>query len=201
MPPPDPSDGEHENVRPPRHRDGRPQVIVAGSQHCNVQKYKRAGYLDIKSWVWQMENYFQFARVPQKQWVHGMIANMHPQHFLEVKSLRHLSYPVFRAKLLAIFKEPNLEQALMNELFQCKQGTEESLFEYMARVQNLVDKSFRRHDAESKQKISVSAFCAGLLDQEAAKFITLQAKGSVPKALNIAASVGAYSARPPKLRK
>ena len=71
----------------------------------------------------------------------------------------------------------------------------------MARIQNLADKAFRGETDESKQEVSVSAFCNGLVDQDAARLVAVQAKGSVTRALNIAASVGAYSKHPMKARK
>ena len=63
----------------------------------------------------------------------------------------------------------------------------------MAKIQNLADKAFHGQSEDSKQQVAVSAFCNGLLEQDAAKLAAVQANGSVTKALNIAASVGAFS--------
>ena len=82
-----------------------------------------------------------------------------------------------------------------------KQDTDESLAEYMAKIQNLADRAFHGQTEESKQQVSVNAFCNGLIDQDAARLVAVQAKGSVARALNIAASVGAYSKHPMKARK
>ena len=183
------------------HRRAPVNVVVMGNQHCTVPKFKRAGPIDIKAWMYQMENYFHFARLPQDQWVRGIIGNIHQQHFKEVKEHRHLAYPLFRAKILALFKEPDLKQAMMRELMAVKQETAESLAEFMARIQNLSDKAFRDQRDESKQQVAVSAFSNGLIDQDAARLVAVQAKGSVARALNIAASVNAYSKHPVKARK
>ena len=90
---------------------------------------------------------------------------------------------------------------MMRELITVKQENDESLAEFMARIQNLADRAFHGQTDESKQQVSVNAFCNGLVDQDAARLVAVQAKGSVAGALNIAASVGAYSKHPMKARK
>ena len=83
-------------------------INIGGLQHCNVPKFKRAGPIDIKAWLFQMETYFQYARTPPDQWVNGIIAQIHSQHFAEIKGYRHLAYPLFRTRIVALFREPNL---------------------------------------------------------------------------------------------
>ena len=89
----------------------------------------------------------------------------------------------------------------MRELITVKQENDESLAEFMAFIQNIADRAFNGQTDESKQQVSVNAFCNGLVDQDAARLVAVQAKGSVARALNIAASVGAYSKHPKKARK
>ena len=129
------------------------------------------------------------------------MGNIHPLHFKEIKSYRHLNYTLFRPKIISIFKEPDLRQAMMRELMTVQQESDESLAEFMAKIQNLADRAFHGQTEESKQQVAVNAFCNGLIDQDAARLVAVQAKGSVAGALNIAASVGAYSKHPMKARK
>ncbi|KAF0096477.1 MAG: hypothetical protein FD144_5878, partial [Rhodospirillaceae bacterium] len=188
--------GRHHDDRDRDHRD-----VYVSAQHCNVIKYKRAGPMPIRTWIYNMENWFALARIPEEQWVRALIANVHAQHFEEIKAYRKQPYPIFRLQLLNLFKEPDLKDAFLRELFSAHQETDEPLVEYMARIQNLVDKSLKNETSDGKQKIAVSAFCAGLLDRQIARLVAVQAKGSVRRALNVAASMNAYSDTPIKTRK
>ena len=209
------SSGSSEAFSPPRVRHDRPRGrhhddrdrdrdhrdVYVSAQHCNVIKYKRAGPMPIRTWIYNMENWFALARIPEEQWVRALIANVHAQHFEEIKAYRKQPYPIFRLQLLNLFKEPDLKDAFLRELFSAHQETDEPLVEYMARIQNLVNKSLKNETSDGKQKIAVSAFCAGLLDRQIARLVAVQAKGSVRRALNVAASMNAYSDTPIKTRK
>ena len=61
--------------------------------------------------------------------------------------------------MLKIFEELDLTQARSGELFEPKQGAEETLDDYMSRVQFLVTKSFPKLDLENRESIAVTAFC------------------------------------------
>ena len=66
----------------------------------------------------------------------------------------------------------------------------------MSRVQFLVKKSFPKLDLQNRESIAVTAFCKALIDQDAAKLAAVQSEGKVAKAMKIAASVTALSAKP-----
>ena len=61
--------------------------------------------------------------------------------------------------MLTIIDERDLTQATWRELFETKQGTEETLDDYMTRVQFLVNKSFPKLDLQNRESIAVTAFC------------------------------------------
>ena len=56
--------------------------------------------------------------------------------------MRHYTYDAFNRKVLKIFEEPDLTQLTSRELFEMIQGTWESLYDFMTRLQFLVTKSF-----------------------------------------------------------
>ena len=97
---------------------------------------------------------------------------------------------------MKIFEEPDLKQAPSRELFETKQEREETLEDYMSPVQVLVKKSFRKLDLQNRESIAVTAFCKGLVEQDAAMLAAVQSEGKVAKAMKIAASVTALSATP-----
>ena len=100
-----------------------------------------------------------------------------------------------KRKVLKIFEEPDLTQATSRELFEKKHGAEETLDDYMTRVQYLVTKSFPKLDLQNRESIAVTALCKGLVDQDAAKLPAVQSEGNVSKAMKIAPSVTPLSAK------
>ena len=85
--------------------------------------------------------------------------------------------------MLKIFDEPAVTEATSRELFETKHGTEETLEDYMSRVQFLVTKSFPKLDLQNRESIAVTAYCKGLVDQDAAKLAAVQSQGKVAKAM------------------
>ena len=77
-----------------------------------------------------------------------------------------------------------------------KQGTEETLDDFMTRLQFLVSKSFPKLGFENRESIAVPAFCKGLHVQHAAQLAAVESEGQVAKVMKIAASVTSFSARP-----
>ena len=107
----------------------------------------------------------------------------------------------FSQKLFRFSKKLTSVQAMMRELMANKQESDESVAEYIAKIQNLADRAFHGQTEEPKQQVSLNAYCNGLNDQDAARLVALQAKGSVARVMNIAACVGPYSKHPMKARK
>ena len=73
-----------------------------------------------------------------------------------------------------------------------RQKEEESVLDYMGRVQDNVAKAFPKLADGNSQNLAVSIFSQGLRDQDVARMTALQAKGDVASALRIAASTTAY---------
>ena len=74
-----------------------------------------------------------------------------------------------------------------------QQKQDESVVDYMDRVQHNVAKAFAKLADANRQNLAVSMFCQGLRDQELARMTAVQAKGDVASALRIAASATAYT--------
>ena len=143
-----------------------------------------------------MPYHFALIDDPRRKLVQGLVGPFEQKHFQEVWPLRHYSYEAFKRKVLKIFEEPDLTQATFRELFETKQGTEETLDDYMSRVQFLERKSFPKLDLQNRESNAVTAFCKGLVEHDAAKLAAVQSEGKVAKAMKIAASVTALSATP-----
>ena len=73
-----------------------------------------------------------------------------------------------------------------------RQKDDESVLDYMGRVQDNVAKAFPKRTDANRQNLTVSMFCHGLRDQEVARMTAIKAKGDVASALRIAASATAY---------
>ena len=140
-----------------------------------------------------METYFQFAGVPTDLWVRGIINQVHQCHFEELSVHALLPYPIFKQKMSKFFKAPDLTQSLMKEFCEVQQESDESLNDFMTRVQDLVEKAFRKLPDDTKQNLAVNGFCSGMIDKDIAKIVSFNAKGDVNKALSVAASVGCFS--------
>ena len=73
------------------------------------------------------------------------------------------------------------------------QKQDESVVEYMGRVQDNVAKAFPKLADANRQNLAVSMFCQGLHDQDIARMTAVQSKGDVASALHIAASATPYT--------
>ena len=73
-------------------------------------------------------------------------ARLDQSHFEEVWPWRFITYEAFKRKILKFFERPDLSQAATRQLFETKQGTEETLDDYMSRVEFLVTKFFPKLD-------------------------------------------------------
>ena len=193
QPVPNPQPQPQPNANP-GHAAQRGQAhVYMPAPHCTVPRYQRGSGLTIKSWLFQMENHLRLAHIPEDEWVNTCIGNVSQVHFEQVRRLRNFAFPIFRAELLSQFKEPNLRGAMMRELFTVQQTADESYLDFMARIQNLIENSFRTESDETKNQVAVSAFVAGIQDREVAKLVAVQASNSVRQALNIATSLSALS--------
>ena len=73
-----------------------------------------------------------------------------------------------------------------------QQMPDESVLEYMGRVQYNLAKGFPKLTDPNRQDLTVSRFCQGLGDQDVARMRGIQTKGDVASALRIAPSATAY---------
>ena len=69
-----------------------------------------------------------------------------------------------------------------------QQKQEESVLEYMDRVQDNVAKALPKLADANRQNLAVLMFCQGLRDQEVARMTAIQTKGDMESAVRIAAS-------------
>ena len=122
----------------------------------------------------------------------GMINHFDTTHFAEVQPYKTYSYPEFRKKIIRIFKTPDLAHVNIKELMSARQKDDESVVDYMGRVQDNVAKAFPKLADANRQDLAVSMFCQGLRDQDVARMTAINAKGEVATALHIAASATAY---------
>ena len=128
--------------------------------------------------------------------VQGLVAHFEQKHFEEVWPLLHYTYASFKRKVFKIFEQPDLSQATSRELFETNQATEETLDDYMSRVQFIVRKSFPKLELQNGESIAITAFCKGLVDLDMAKLAAVQSEVKDAKVMKIAASVTALSAMP-----
>ena len=126
-----------------------------------------------------MEYYFSITGVPERKHVMGMINHFDTTHFAEVQPYKTYSYPEFRKKIIRIFQTPDLSHVNIKELMSAHQKQDESVVEYMGRVQDNVAKAFPKLADTNRQNLAVSMFCQGLRDQEIARMTALQSKGDV----------------------
>ena len=89
-----------------------------------------------------MENHIKVSGVQEKDWVNSIIANMDKIHFSECHCLQNESYPTFRMKLINMFENPNMSQALMAEWADVRQLECDDITNFMTRIQYLVAPAF-----------------------------------------------------------
>ena len=88
-----------------------------------------------------MEYYFSIIGVPERKHLMGMINHFDIVRFPEVQPDKTYSYPEFRKKIIRIFKTPDLTHVNIKELMSAQQKLEESVLDYMSRVQDHVAKA------------------------------------------------------------
>ena len=113
-----------------------------------------------------MEYYFSLTGIPEKKHVKGMINHFDTFHFPEVRPEKTFSDPEFRKKVISLFKIPEKNRVTMRELMSPQQTSEESVWEYMGRVQDNVAKAFPKLAGANRQDLAVSIFCQGLRDED-----------------------------------
>ena len=91
----------------------------------------------------------------------GMINHFDTTHFAEVQPYKTYSYPEFRKKIIRIFQTPDLSHVNIKELMSAHQKQDESVVEYMGRVQDNVAKAFPKLADANRQNLAVSMFCQG----------------------------------------
>ena len=89
----------------------------------------------------------------------GMINHFDNVHFPEVQPNKTYSYPEFRKKIIRIFKTPDLSHVNINELMSARQKDDESVLDYMGRVQDNVAKAFPNLADANRKNQAVSMFC------------------------------------------
>ena len=112
-----------------------------------------------------MEYYFSLTWIPEKKHVKGMINHFNTIHFPEVRPEKTYSEPEFR-KVISIFKIPEKNRVTMRELMSPQQTSEESVWEYMGRVQDNVPKAFPKLADANRQDLAGSIFCQGLRHED-----------------------------------
>ncbi len=66
-----------------------------------------------------------------------------------------------------MYKQPNMQAAVMTEWTQARQGNDEDLQTFMFRIQKMGKKAFSGFPNSHKQTLAVFAFCRGMLDEKA----------------------------------
>ena len=122
----------------------------------------------------------------------GLINAFDHVHFPEVQPYITFSYPEFRQKIIRIFKTPDLTHVTIKDLISAQQKQDESVLDYMGRVEDIVAKAVPKLADGNRQNLTVSMFCQGRRDQEFAKMTAIQANGDVASALRFAASATAF---------
>ena len=122
----------------------------------------------------------------------GMINPFDTIQFPEVQPEKTYSHQKFRKKVISLFKTPDLTHVNIKELMSAQQKPDESVLEYMGRVQDNVANAFPKLADANRQDMAVSMFCQGLLEQEVGRRRAIQAKGDVASALRIATSATAF---------
>ena len=156
--------------------------------------------MPIRMWIENMESWFTLTKLSHKHYVQALINNFDPRHYHEVHPMAKWRYYDFRKEVLKIFETADMTQAYIRELFEAKQQPDETVPDYMARVQEGVSHAFHKLDDHHKQEVAVTIFCQGLKDQDAAKMAAVQAKGKVCAALKIASAATTFSSPHPQQR-
>ena len=149
-------------------------------------------------WISQMQNYFEIAGIERDKYVVGMINNFDPKHFVEVQQLKTYRYHAFCQHVKRVFKQPDMTQAHLKQTLSVQQNHDEPILEFMSRVQDGVAKAFPKLADPTRQQLSVTMFCKGLLDHDAAKMAAVESGGKVAKAVQIASSAASFNSKTPQ---
>ncbi len=74
-----------------------------------------------------MENHFRVSGVLEKEWVYSIIANMDPIHFPPCHKIHKEASPLFRSKVISMFRKPDVSEYLIPEWSEMRQKTDEDL--------------------------------------------------------------------------
>ena len=96
----------------------------------------------------------------------GMITHLDTINFPEVQSYKTYSYPKFLKNIISLFRTPDLTHVTIKELMNAQQKADESVLEYMGRVQDNAAKAFPKRGEANRQDLAFSMFFQGLRDQE-----------------------------------
>ena len=136
---------------------------VTAPDACKVATYKESSKgVNIRSWLYQMENYMELNGIPRGFWVKTCMANFHTQHFDQVGANRHMHYREFKKKVIEIFRKPDMTQYRIKELCTIRQDKDEAPDAFMTRIRTIAREAFRNLPDGEQQMLAVNAFCGGL---------------------------------------
>ena len=104
----------------------------------------------------------------------GMINHFDIVHFPEVQPYKNYNYPEFRKKIIRIFKTPDLTDMNIKALISPQHKQDESVLEYMGRVQDNVAKAFPKLADANRQNLAVAMCCQGQGDQQIGRMTAIQ---------------------------
>ena len=168
---------------------------LRGNMKCKVERYQRGTDLTIKDWINQMETYFTVGQVTPEAFVSFMLMEIVPKHLNEIKEYQNLDYLAFLKKLLEVFEEPDMATAYLNALATVTQDGEETISNYMHRVQFLVHKAHPNLEHSARERISITSFMLGLHDKQLAASLAVVKVQTAAEAERLAAE-GEAETRP-----
>lgn len=90
--------------------------------------------------------------------MHGPIGLIDSKLFEEIYHLPPCPDEAFKRQVLKILDAPDLTQSKSRELFEMKEGNDDSLDDFMSRLQFLFPKSFSKIALRNTQQIAVTSF-------------------------------------------
>ena len=103
----------------------------------------------------------------------GMIKDFETTHFPEVQPKKTYNFHEFRKKIIRIFKTPDLSHVNIKELMSVRQKDDESVLDYMGRVQDNVAKAFPKLADTNRQNLTVTMCCQDRGDHEIARMTAI----------------------------
>lgn len=83
---------------------------------CQVPFFRRSADSNFTSWLFQIEAFFQFCAIPERNRVTTLTCRIHHIHFEEIQPYMDRVYPAFVKELRQIFKSPDLTQVRLLQL-------------------------------------------------------------------------------------